>query len=179
MTDQPGVVGGLEVVLDPAQATARRILGRDRALLDVATQLASMTQSGSELDLTMRQLFVLNLLSAEPRSIGEVATALRVTISSASGLVDRLVRARLVARHRAAPPADRRRVMCELTDTGAAALHDHLQVGNLRLQLLLDELSAGELDIVERGLDLLVGAARAVVARSRPASGLADELASG
>ena len=148
-------------------------------MLDVATQLASMTQSAQELDLTMRQLFVLNLLSARPRSIGEVAAALRVTISSASGLVDRLVRARLVARHRAAPPADRRRVICELTETGAAALDAHLQVGNLRLQLLLGELSADELDVIERGLDLLVGAARSVIARTRLTPGLTDELSSG
>lgn len=144
-----------------------RILDRDQAMLTLATQLESAVPAARP-DLTMRQLYALVLLSSRPRHVGEVATLLGVTISSASGLIDRLVRARLVSRQ--SGDADRRRVICRLTGDGEAVLREFLEIGRLRLERVLTELSKGELLIVERALDHLIVAARRVVEESPPAA---------
>lgn len=137
-----------------------RILDRDRAILTIATQLESAVPSAQP-DLTMRQLYALVLLSAHPRHVGEVATFLGITISSASGLIDRLVRARLVSRQPG--HSDRRIVVCRLTGEGEGVLRQFLEIGRLRLERLLDQLPVDDLLVVERALDVLIGAARQVV----------------
>lgn len=142
-----------------------RILDRDQAILTLATQLEGALPARQP-DLTMRQLYALFLLSAQPRHVGEVAGLLSVTISSASGLIDRLVRADLVAREPGG--TDRRLVLCRLTREGEAALRQFLEIGRLRLERVLTQLSKGELLIVERALDLLIAAARRVVEPPRP-----------
>lgn len=140
-----------------------RILDLDRTILGLAGQLESAVPSARH-DLTMRQLLTLHLVSAHPLPVGGIATALGITISSASGLVERLVRAGLVSRMQG--EADRRIVICELTDGGREALRDYLEMGRLRLERVLTELSRDELVKVEEALDALIGAARAVVAKT-------------
>jgi len=129
-------------------------------MLTLAIQLESAVPAARP-DLTMRQLYALVLLSAHPRHVGEVATVLGVTISSASGLVDRLVRARLVLRQPG--ENDRRTVVCRLTDEGEAVLRQFLEIGRLRLERLLAQLSVDELLVVERALDVLISAAHQFV----------------
>ncbi len=129
-------------------------------MLTLATQLESAVPAAQP-DLTMRQLYALVLLSAHPRHVGEVATLLGITISSASGLIDRLVRARLVWRQ--AGENDRRLVVCRLTDEGEGVLRQFLEIGRVRLERLLAQLSVDELLDVERALDVLMGAAHQVV----------------
>jgi DNA-binding MarR family transcriptional regulator len=151
-------------------AIARDTSNRDRAMLEIARQLATAIPLAHEPDLTVRQLFVLHLLSEEPRAIGVIAKELGITISSASGLVDRLETAGLIRRVHPAPPEDRRRVICHLTPSGTTALTDHLLIGNLRLEVLLAELSADEIGLVEQAMELLLRAAREVIARAKVAS---------
>ncbi len=93
-----------------------RILGRDRKMIDLATRLGAISDGTHLHDLTMRQLLVLSLLSGHARPVGEIAQAIDITVSSASTLVDRIARLRLVARERSLdrPPGrplspDRRR----------------------------------------------------------------------
>lgn len=154
---------------DPRATIIARILDRDQAMLTLATQLESAVPAAQP-DLTMRQLYALLLVSARPRHVGEVATLLSVTISSASGLIDRLVRARLVSRQ--SGEEDRRVVICRITDDGELALRHFLEIGRLRLERVLNELSGEELIVVERALEMLIGAARTVVARSSPVATL-------
>ncbi len=148
----------------PGNAALRRILERDRTMLDLATQLAGAVPAARQPDLTMRQVSVLHLVSTRPLSVGQLAAALGVTISSASGLVDRLVRAKLVSR--APGTADRRLVMCQATEEGVALLAEYLEIGRLQLETVLTELSPDELLIVENALDLVIAAGRAAVARA-------------
>jgi len=155
---------------EPAQATAGDVLERDRAMLEIARQLATAVPPTQDPDLTMRQLFVLHLLSQAPRSIGVIAKDLAITISSASGLMDRLETTGLIRRVHLDAPEDRRRVICHLTAVGTTALTDHLRLGNLRLEVLLAELSHDEVRLVEQAMELLIRAARQVIAKAKPAS---------
>ncbi len=113
---------------------------------------------------------MLHLLSQAPRSIGAIAEELGIAISSASGLVDRLETTGLIRRVRPERPEDRRRVICQLTAGWHHRLTDHLRLGNLRLEVLLAELSDDEVRLVEQAMELLLGAARQVIARAKPTS---------
>src|SRR5665647_2725595 len=140
---------------EPARATAGDVSERDRAMLEIARQLSTAIPPTHDPDLTMRQLFVLHLLSQAPRSIGVIAKDLGITISSASGLMDRLETTGLIKRVHPDAPEDRRRVICHLTAVGTTALTDHLRLGNLRLEVLLAELSHDEVRLVEQALSLI------------------------
>lgn len=140
-------------------------------MLGLATQLQGALPS-AHTDLTMRQLYALVLLSARRRHVGEVASALGITLSSASGLIDRLVRARLVSRH--SGETDRRTVVCELTDDGQAVLRQFLEIGRLKLERLLTRLPIEDLLIVERALDRLIDAASEVVGTAEPQRSVAS-----
>jgi DNA-binding MarR family transcriptional regulator len=157
-----------------ASGTARRrsraelvkgILERDRDTLALSVQLDRATPGAAQPDLTMRQLLALYLLLEAPRRVGELARQLNVTISSASGLVDRLVAAGLAERERGT--ADRRLVVCRLSDQGRRELEAFLQLGRLRLERVLARLSAQELLVVQQALDLLIAAARDAIAEQR------------
>ena len=141
------------------------ILERDRDTLALSVQLDRATPGAAQPDLTMRQLLALYLLLEAPRRVGELARQLNVTISSASGLVDRLVGAGLVEREHGT--ADRRLVVCRLSDQGRRELEAFLQLGRLRLERVLARLSAQELLVVQRALDLLIAAARDAIAEQR------------
>jgi DNA-binding MarR family transcriptional regulator len=108
---------------------------------------------------TMAQMRVLMLLSAlgEVR-MSEAATALGVTQSTASGLVDRLVESGLVARHN--DVNDRRHVLVSLTDDGAGFLDHFQELGISHLRELMADFTADEVATIERAIDLLIGAAR-------------------
>lgn len=162
----PGAIPGLA---DAAHCAGAGISDRDRAMLEIARQLATAIPMHQDPDLTGRQLLLLHLLSQAPRAVGEIARELGITISSASGLVDRLARLRLISRARADPPGDRRQVTCHLTSDGATALTDHLKVGNLRLETLLSELTSDEIQLVERAMALLIRAAHQVIAKAQDA----------
>jgi DNA-binding MarR family transcriptional regulator len=143
----------------------RGILERDRDTLALSVQLDRATPGAAQPDLTMRQLLALYLLLEAPRRVGELARQLNVTISSASGLVDRLVGAGLVEREHGT--ADRRLVVCRLSDQGRRELEAFLQLGRLRLEGVLARLSAQDLLVVQRALDLLIAAARDAIAEQR------------
>lgn len=134
-------------------------------MLALATQLGRAVPSDRP-DLTMQQLHALVLLSARPRHVGEVATLLGVSMSSASSMIDRLARASLVERERGED--DRRVVVCGITEQGELVLRHVLEVGRLRLERLLAELSSDELTTVERALESLIAAARTVMSGSSP-----------
>ena len=76
-----------------------------------------------ELGLTMSQLRVLYMLQAGPGTpAGAVATQLKVRPSTATGIVDRLVRDGLVRRER--DDMDRRRVRIWLTERGLRVINE-------------------------------------------------------
>jgi DNA-binding MarR family transcriptional regulator len=143
----------------------RAILERDRDTLALSVQLDRAMPDAAQPDLTMRQVLALYLLLEAPRRVGELARELNVTISSASGLVDRLVAAGLVEREHGT--ADRRLVTCRLTGPGRRELEAFLQLGRLRLERILARMSARDLLVVQRAQDLLIAAARQAIAGHR------------
>lgn len=143
----------------------RQILERDRDTLALSVELDRATPDAAQPDLTMRQVLALYLLLEAPRRVGELARALNVAVSSASGLVDRLVAAGLVEREHGT--TDRRLVVCRLTERGRQELDAFLQLGRLRLERVLARLSDEELRVVHQALDLLIAAARDAIAEQR------------
>jgi len=143
----------------------RGILERDRDTLALSVQLDRAMPDAAQPDLTMRQVLALYLLLEAPRRVGELARELNVTISSASGLVDRLVAAGLVEREHGT--ADRRLVVCRLTGPGRRELEAFLQLGRLRLEWVLARIAAQDLLVVQRAQDLLIAAARDAIAEHR------------
>lgn len=136
-----------------------RILDRDRRILELSARVEAESSNELHADLTMRQLLALYLLSAGARRVSDVGAALGISPPSASGLIDRLAAAGLVDRQRV--ESDRRLVLCELTEAGRSALTEVMRIGRMRLERVLAALDVADLVIVERALDILIGAAQA------------------
>ncbi len=117
------------------------------------------TRQWLEVDLTMPQLKVLFLLYVDGgASMGQLAGSLGVTLSTVTGIIDRLVEHRMV--HREEDPHDRRLVVCRLTAEGSTTVERLNQAGRSRLAAVLDHLSPEELARVVEGMEVLVTAAR-------------------
>ncbi len=86
-------------------------------------------------------------------TMGELARALGVSLSSATGLVDRLVERRLV--ERAAYPRDRRVVRVELAPAGKRARTMFRRAVLRRLVLAERHLSGGQLERIAESVELL------------------------
>jgi len=109
---------------------------------------------------TMSQAKVLYLVQAQPiLGMSELSARLGVSLSTVSGVVDRLVDQGLLNRHD--DPADRRQVILRITDAGATQLElfRELNVGQFRD--MLARIDEADLAVVERALDILVTAAGA------------------
>ena len=86
-----------------------------------------------------------------------LATRLGVTLSTVSGLVERLVEAGCVARHD--DPVDRRQVVVTLTPEGDALIERFRDLNRSQMRSLLVLLSDDDLDAVERAVTALTRAA--------------------
>ncbi|CAI6024900.1 MarR family winged helix-turn-helix transcriptional regulator [Cohnella sp. JJ-181] len=79
----------------------------------------SMQRAGQHLGVTPIQLLVMKSLRGKPQmSLSELAECLFVGPSTASGIVERMVKAKLVSRER--PENDRRSIALRLTPEGEA-----------------------------------------------------------
>jgi len=111
-----------------------------------------------EVAVTMSQAKVLYLIAAsQGMRMSELAVRLGVSISTTSGLVDRLVDHGLLARHD--DPADRRQVVVTITPTGSADLDRFRELNAAQMRRLLARLGELELEVVERATVLLAAAA--------------------
>lgn len=97
---------------------------------------------------TMQQTKALYLASVTGGCrMSQLAARLGVTLSTVSGLVDRLVDQQLVTRHD--DPADRRQVVVAPTPAGFALLERFRELNQRQLREVLDRLTDVELDAVE------------------------------
>ena len=139
-----------------------------RQVLDLQIELYRSLRPAREwleIDLTMPQMKVLFILDwEEAASMSKLAASLGVTLSTMTGIVDRLVEHGLLQRQE--NPQDRRLVLCRLTAAGAATVERLHQAGRDRLASVLSELSLSDLRTVAVGFDVLAQAAR----RERAAS---------
>ncbi len=92
------------------------------------------------------------LINGGPCPVSEVAGHLGVTLSAATGLVDRLVKAKLVTRDR--DQADRRVVWVKITPEGESAVRSSEARLRAAIRKLVQDLPEGDLsrlcDILER-----------------------------
>ncbi len=116
--------------------------------------------------LSVPQFRVLTFLSRTPGApLSGVAEHLGVTRSTASAIVDRLVRRKLVSR--TAHPQERRCVVLMLTPAGAQHLQQGREAACTHMAKVLAGLSAADLLQVTEGLTLLGSAFKEIVARRR------------
>ena len=116
--------------------------------------------------LSVPQLRVLTFLSHVPGApLASVTAHLGVSRSTASAMIDRLVRRKLV--NRAEDPQERRCVVLTLTPAGARHLQQARDATCTRLAKVLAGLSAAELRQVTEGLALLGHAFKEMVVSRR------------
>lgn len=95
-------------------------------------------------DLTVAQLRVMLVLLAEgPTRMSVIASNLDIALSTATGIVDNLVKKELVIRE--ADSQDRRLVICRLSPTGQDNLSKLWTSGQFQMEKLLEGLTADEL----------------------------------
>jgi DNA-binding MarR family transcriptional regulator len=97
-----------------------------------------------------------HLRGGQPCTVGEVASAVGVSMPAASELVDRLVEAGMV--ERASDPADRRRVMLRLTPRAERFTTELRAMRRAQLRSALARLEPGERPAFVRSLRALVEA---------------------
>lgn len=112
-----------------------------------------------EIDTSMPQAKVLYLAASGEGGLrmSALATRLGVTLSTVSGLVDRLVDAGLAARRD--DPEDRRQVIVSVTPAGNDLMERFRELNRRQAQELFGSLADDDLDTVERAFELLMGAA--------------------
>lgn len=111
--------------------------------------------SGNEelFELTMPQLRAVMCLEEGPAHMSRLASALGVSLPSATGIVDRLVQRGLVQREE--DPRDRRLVICELTSKGGQVTSSLYEADRAVLQQLLGSLAHEDLKIILQALNIL------------------------
>jgi DNA-binding MarR family transcriptional regulator len=135
----------------PTSAAARALQGI-RSL--VGTLQASARAVERRTGITNAQLFLLRTLQENDNlSLGELAIAARTQQSTASIVVRRLVKSRLIRRQRS--PEDGRRVLLSLTARGRSTLRHAPVPPTARLLEALEALSPAELSHLVRGLSAL------------------------
>jgi DNA-binding MarR family transcriptional regulator len=118
-----------------------------------------------DVGITMAQAKVLHVLAGGPIHMTELVARLRVTPSTTSGLVDKLVDQGFAAR--ADDPADRRQVIVSVTPEGFELMERFRELNSRQLRGLLATLPETDLEIVERSMQIL----REATARRRSAAG--------
>jgi DNA-binding MarR family transcriptional regulator len=139
----------MAVKQDTLRERAFYLLGRTMARLD-----PGRLEAWVELGLTMTQLRVLFVLRDEDgASAGVLAEHLRVTPSTLTRIVDRLVRHKLVRRETG--HVDRRLVRHHLSAAGARTVEEIERRGRVLMNEVMDRLSARQLEQIVLALEEL------------------------
>ena len=125
--------------------------------------LAGHATEFTEVGVTMAQAKVLYVVAAaDTLRMSELSARLGVSMSTASGVVDRLVELGLLERR--ADAADRRQVIVARTEAGLDELERMRELNHHQMRTLLERLSDEELAAVERAISILDAAAVPVTA---------------
>jgi DNA-binding MarR family transcriptional regulator len=156
------------------QAVLEEILGAEDELTWTSLRLLPPAIVGSGLTWTqLRALFTVAFAVAP--TVGRVAELLRVGRSTASVMIDRLVRAGLVERD--ADPADRRRTRVRLARDGRDMVSRMLGVRRSMYRRYAVHLSDDELRALATAVRALLRAAQVELARAEAAPDAATEVA--
>jgi DNA-binding MarR family transcriptional regulator len=116
--------------------------------------MAAHVAEFTTLDLTMAQAKLLYVVMATGRlSLGEIASHLRVTASTASGAVDHLVGLGLLSR--TDDPADRRQLRVSVTDHGRRTIEGIRELGERQLRALFEVIADEDLAVVARATEIM------------------------
>jgi DNA-binding MarR family transcriptional regulator len=128
----------------------------------VGTVVTRPDADGAMLDLPLMQIKCLRLVADhEGQKLRELAQRIDLPLATVSRLVDRLVRAGLVARH--TDPGDRRAVKLDTTPQSREILARHRAARTAHLTACARHLTPTELATVIAGLDLLAEAGEKVL----------------
>ncbi|MFY9812788.1 MAG: MarR family transcriptional regulator [Dehalococcoidales bacterium] len=106
-------------------------------------------------DMTVAQLRVLLLLHTEgPSRMSSIAATLGIAVSTATGIIDNLVRKELVIR--SADTEDRRVVICGLSPRGQEIINSIWIYGQLQMKKLLNGLSPEQLEKAKEVAEMLL-----------------------
>ena len=112
-------------------------------------------QQWLELDLTIGQLKVLVFLLAEVKArMGVLASALGVSMPTATSVMDRLVERGLVLRE--ADPSDRRLVVCRLSQAGRDVTERLWRLKQERLRSMLKRMTVPQLRLVAQAMEAIL-----------------------
>jgi len=112
------------------------------------------------IDVTMSQAKLLHVVASEPEArMSSLAGRLGVSLSTLSGVVDRLVEHGFLERHE--DPSDRRQVMIALTAEGRSVIERFRELGSRHFRALLETLEGDELTGLARGVSAMVARAQA------------------
>ncbi|HSL76649.1 MAG TPA: MarR family transcriptional regulator [Candidatus Limnocylindrales bacterium] len=129
--------------------------------------MAAAHQPPMDVNVSMAQLRCLHLIAATGETrMSRLVSLLGVSISTVSGLVDRLVDRGFVTRHD--DPADRRQVVIAATPAGTAFLDQMRDLGNAQFRELIARLRPDELRTVRRSIEILSRVADEATAVSAP-----------
>jgi len=121
-----------------------------RHILETGTRIYSALNPAIRLemlsaDITVTQLrTLLILLTDGPSNMSHIASVLDVALSTATGIVDNLVRKELAVRE--ADPNDRRLVICKLSPGGQELIGGLWRSGESQMERLLDGLKLEQLE---------------------------------
>lgn len=102
-------------------------------------------------DVTVNEIHTLDAIGeAEPRTVTELASAMRVTVSTMTTAINRLEKKRLVKRER--PAGDRRVVRVHLTEKGRELSHMHYNFHCRMVLAAVEKLTAEEVEVLSRAL---------------------------
>jgi DNA-binding MarR family transcriptional regulator len=131
-----------------------------RYILETGTRIYSVLNPAIRIemlpsDITVAQLrTLLILLTDGPSNMSHVASVLNVALSTATGIMDNLVRKELVVRE--ADPHDRRLVICKLSPGGQELIGGLWRSGESQMERLLDGLTLEQLEKAAEVADMLL-----------------------
>lgn len=140
--------------LEPEQLIENILHLTDRAFREL---LPMVPKEWLHLNLTTPQLkVVLLLFISGPSRMSEIASALGVSLATATGVLDRLVERGLVIRE--GHPEDRRVVICRLSAEGEKLISGLWQLSRDRAGELMRALTPSQLLLVTQALEALLQA---------------------
>ena len=144
------------------QELAQRVQGVLEGYDQIIRRLTATRSAGIfESTITMAQLKVLMLLGAKPETrMSELAAHLHLSLSTVSGLVEKLVENGLAARR--TDDVDRRQVLVSLTSQGGLFLDRFQELGKETLRALMSRLTADEVECVAEAMNVLISASQRV-----------------
>ena len=147
MTQQPEKEELIENILQLTDSTFRELF-------------PMLPKEWLHLDLTMSQLkVVLLLFISGPSRMSDIASALGVSLATATGVMDRLVERDIVLRE--GDPEDRRVVLCRLSNKGEKLISGLWQLSRERAGELMMALAPSQLLLITEALEALLQAGEA------------------